>query len=1258
MKSFNQFIKSSKPYLLLIGLVVVLSSCVQKNLELSEVDWPQFKKDNYRSASINMSFDAATLGQAWVYEASQEPVPAWYGPAKEDAFANSGTLPSMRDYDLAYYPIVIGSNLFYGSSADDALHCLDSETGKEKWIYNANGPIRVAPTFYNGNLYFGSDDGYVHCINATSGKLKWKFSPSPEDYQLVFNNGRFISFWPIRTGVLIENGIAYFGASLLPWKESYVCAVNIETGKTDIPGTYVKEHNDVTLEGSMASTGKLLIQPQGRISPIFIQKSDGEKAGQLAGTGGCFVLVTPDQHVIHGDKSRFKSLVDAEVDRATEKNPEFMTYKDGKEMLVKGDTSYVLNDNSIAAYHQGSKKMLWLKRNYQAHRIILIGDVLIAGGTDKVYAISTKNGLPLWEGKVEGTVYALAAANNSLYASTNKGKIYSFRSGNSTSDLYAENVNEEAIIDGVPPKEEKKNEVPTLEIKSGPFVHALTFDSISIEFETAEPVIIAVDWSPIGISQTKKESKALTNHQFKFPVQKNYNYSYELSNNEGETAKFYYDNFFNTKQQEILGGVFPDGGSDLENEVSSFINSYPKSDGFCLVLGDESEKASYELAANTNLKVINLDDSQKNIRKFKNILQDNKVYGPKISGLAVKDINNIPITSELADLVWVNNTDGIDADEVIRLIAPKHHALIRGVSDTKEWLENSLLSWQVEAEKYGDNSIVLTKNPIENTGSWTHMYGSSDNSSFGGESLWGSNSTEDFEVQWMGRPGPRFQTDRNGRKPSPLAIDGRLFVQGNERVASVNMYNGTIHWVKEFPGMKRMNVSRDCSNWAVDKSFIYMVNNEKLNKVDQKNGDVVKTISVNNYYKGEVDWSYIGVLQDRLIGGATAKDASHINYHGSTGWYDAKKGPLAAKVLSYNLFAIAKEGDKEFWNYKPKGAIINPTITSYNDQIAFVETRSPNKESIKTARGGAEIFKKTWLVALDVQTGEKIWETPVKTKPGLTTYYMAAGDGKYVIVSSAEGSYDVRTYNSSNGTLSWKKDQQWFHGDHGGHMSKPAIVDNRLMIKPALYNMETGEVIDYNVPKVGHGCAHYALTEQSVFYRGGSVAQFNFDTRSFSKWERLRPDCWLSTIPAGGMVLSPEAGGGCSCGNWLETSMVMAPISRTPITIKSLGETSIRDYKQETWGDYVHECNFNEFVDSVKIELSVRPGVEGVLVYTTDGSNPNKNSNKYSEPFVVSESTNVKAAIFIQKGGEERRFIRTQQFSKIGVNKEIADNLK
>ncbi|NQU52991.1 MAG: PQQ-binding-like beta-propeller repeat protein [Bacteroidetes bacterium] len=1248
-KSYNNL-----QFAVFILAVLFLQSCNSKAPEVTENDWPQFKKDNFRSGSSTVNFDVKTQGEAWVYKAPQKPVPAWYGPAKEDAFAVSGPLPSMRDYDLSYYPIIVGSKLYYGSSADDAVHCIDADSGKEKWQFTTNGPIRIAPTYHNGNLYFGSDDGFVYSIDSRNGKLKWKFSPSPKDYQKVLNNGRLISFWPIRTGVLIENEKAYFGASMLPWKKSFVCAVNIKTGKPDAVGTYVQEYNDMnmTLEGSMASTGSMLIQPQGRISPAFINKNTGEKKGQLAGTGGCFVLVTPDQNIVHGHESKFKSLVESPI----EKQPEFMTFKDGKEMVVKGDTSYILNETSIAAYHRDSKKLLWLRRNYKAHRIIIAGDVLFAGGTDKIYGVSTKNGLPIWEAKVDGTIYALSVANNALYASTSEGSIYCFKEGLGNSELFAENSGKEPGIDEVPEKIQESNDYEILQLKAGPFIHAISADSVLLQFETFEPILINLDWNTLESELSIKGDTPTRKHRKVLPVRKDFTYSYKLTSVTGEVAEFEYDNFFNFIPEKLKTENLPQANKVHKEAIETFFKSYKLGKGFSVVIGNESAESAFEIAAQSELNVVNIENSQKKIDAFRAELQGKGLYGKKISVLKVDELKNLPISSEIADLVWVNNGADFMADEIIRLIAPNKYALVNGVKNKAEWLKESLLSWQVEVEKYNENSLLLIKNPIENTGDWTHQYGKADNSSFGGESLWGSSSTTDFEVQWMGRPGPRFQTDRSGRKPSPLAVNGKLFVQGNERIIAVNVYNGTVYWSKDFPGLMRMNVTRDCSNWAADDEYLYLAIDNLLHKVSQQNGDVVSVVPISELHSENSNWSYIGLVNDQVIGSASADDANFTLYHGSRNWYDKKEGMLSFKVLSVKLFSISKNGNNKTWDYKPKGAIINPTILIDNGKISFVETRSPNEESLLTGRGGDEIYKNTWLVSLDVKTGQKLWERRVKTIPGKTSYFMAAGSQKYVIASSEDGMYDVQVFNEKDGSLVWKNKQKWFHSNHGGHMSKPAIVGNRLMVKPALYNLDSGEEINYNVPKVGHGCASYALSEQSVFYRGGSVTQFNFDNRNFSKWERLRPDCWISTIPAEGMILSPEAGGGCSCGNWLETSMVMAPTSRAPITIKSLGETSTVDYKNESWGDYVQECAFNEFVNSVKIELLVKPGVDGDLYFTTDGSEPDKNSQKYTEPFSINNSADVKAAIYLNKGGKERKFVRSQQFVKIEKVEVVAEN--
>ena len=38
-----------------------------------------------------------------------------------------------------------------------------------------------------------------------------------------------------------------------------------------------------------------------------------------------------------------------------------------------------------------------------------------------------------------------------------------------------------------------------------------------------------------------------------------------------------------------------------------------------------------------------------------------------------------------------------------------------------------------------------------------------------------------------------------------------------------------------------------------------------------------------------------------------------------------------------------------------------------------------------------------------------------------------------------------------------------------------------------------------------------------------------------------RPGCWISAIPAGGLLLLPEASSGCVCAHPVQTSLALAP---------------------------------------------------------------------------------------------------------------------
>ena len=81
------------------------------------------------------------------------------------------------------------------------MYCLDAATGKVRWRFFTEGPVRLAPAVSDGKVYVGSDDGWVYCLDADDGRLVWKYRVDPES-NLIPGNGRVISSSPVRTGPL------------------------------------------------------------------------------------------------------------------------------------------------------------------------------------------------------------------------------------------------------------------------------------------------------------------------------------------------------------------------------------------------------------------------------------------------------------------------------------------------------------------------------------------------------------------------------------------------------------------------------------------------------------------------------------------------------------------------------------------------------------------------------------------------------------------------------------------------------------------------------------------------------------------------------------------------------------------------------------------------------------------------------------------------------------------------------------------------
>jgi len=438
-------------------------------------DWPTFGHDNRRSCASSENPQVIGLREIWVYVSPHPPKRSWPEPERRDWYHKPQLpLKPRITFDYAFDAVAAGDAVFFGSSADGKLYCLDGASGKVRWVFYTEGPVRLAPSVWRGKVYFGSDDGRAYCLRASDGRLLWKYRPSEKDYR-VPSDGALISLWPIRTGVLVDGGVAYFCAGLFPSEGEYLCALEAETGKL----IWKKTRRDLSPQGYMLASPARLYVPMGRSVPVMFNRANGDFLGTFGGGGGAYALLADDSLLIYGP-GRYTSNLEAF--NASSKD-RFATFE-GNHIIVAGAMSYLHTDKDLAALDRArflklvsererlmareSKMTADLKKSLKAanlakakvlqaeirkvktrlgqikaelpkcvkwrrkcpypYSLILAGDVLFAGGDGEVAAIAASDGATLWTAPVKGKVYGLAFANGRLLVSTDRGAIHCFAS--------------------------------------------------------------------------------------------------------------------------------------------------------------------------------------------------------------------------------------------------------------------------------------------------------------------------------------------------------------------------------------------------------------------------------------------------------------------------------------------------------------------------------------------------------------------------------------------------------------------------------------------------------------------------------------------------------------------------------------------------------------------------------------------------------------------------------------------------------------
>jgi len=223
------------------------------SLDESPADWPTFRANNHCDVTTEAVISEFN-DRLW-----------WFAPATE-------FIPTA--------PVTVGDLVFF-SGSNGMVWALDAASGNVQWKAYTGGPVRFPPTVWKGRVLVGSGDGWVYAFEARTGQLLWRFDAAPE-YRKIPVYGSLMSTWPVASGVIVEDSVAYFAAGIVNYDGIHVYALDAATGKikwqNNTSGHLDPEaRTGVSVQGHMLiHNGKLYMAGGTSVSPAVFDLADGK----------------------------------------------------------------------------------------------------------------------------------------------------------------------------------------------------------------------------------------------------------------------------------------------------------------------------------------------------------------------------------------------------------------------------------------------------------------------------------------------------------------------------------------------------------------------------------------------------------------------------------------------------------------------------------------------------------------------------------------------------------------------------------------------------------------------------------------------------------------------------------------------------------------------------------------------------------------------------------------------------------------------
>jgi outer membrane protein assembly factor BamB len=573
-------------------------------------------------------------------------------------------------------------------------------------------------------------------------------------------------------------------------------------------------------------------------------------------------------------------------------------------------------------------------------------------------------------------------------------------------------------------------------------------------------------------------------------------------------------------------------------------------EGYVVVWGIGEGRVLRELVRQSDLRIIAIDPDAGRIAALRAQLLAEGIHGDRLHLLAGEpDRLALPpycasliVSEHPQDVGLENSPDALRrAYESLRPYGGK--LMLAIAAEQRRAFTN-----MVEAEpdmpqakmSEGTDWIVLSRDgPLPGAADWTHEHADAANTRVSRD----RRVKAPLGVLWFGGPGNDGILPRHGHGPQPQVVDGRLIIEGVDKLRCLDIYTGRMLWETSLPGVGAVfdnmahqpGANASGTNYITTADGVYVLHGTNCVRLDIATGKTLDSFPLPTPSRGKRTpvGGYINVWKDYLILGVSDPE------NGSK--------PRKASPGSQRLAVLDRISGRVLWSVSARSGFRNNALCVGNGRLFAIDRPGSDLFDFDARRGETRPTKAR-LLALDLATGRKRWSTE-KDLFGTWLSYSAEHD---VLVEAGRNARDtlsdeprgMRAYRADNGKVLWH--QSSYVGPamiHGDVILKDQSACELLTGKPLKKpDPLTGEPVEWKWTRT-YGCNTPAAAEHLLTFRSGAAGYYDLacdgGTGNFGGF---RSSCTHNLVVAGGLITAPDYTRTCTCSYQNQTSIALVPM--------------------------------------------------------------------------------------------------------------------